>query len=235
MRPSAELHAAYGVVRQQGQLPDDLKEPIRLTYKQSIRGERLDSAHGSAHCVGRPNDRTWGELPVEEGAGLGHDQVGLVGFPVERRRVEVWKHQAGIGGVGQRGRIAGLVLPGLEVRRLGRPDAKQNAQHVHAGDSLSERRIEAGAALLDERKVKGRCVGDRLYVVGRSQVRIASGNRGMLALGQTRDGLREYERRIEIGIVRITPITCPPARVERQLHEVRQSLVSTRPGRFTAR
>src|SRR5207245_5363896 len=60
----------------------------------------------------------------------------------ERRGVEIWKHQP-VSGVGQRRRIARLVLPGLEVHCLSRADAKQYPQDLWTGDPLSERWVEA--------------------------------------------------------------------------------------------
>src|SRR5919198_1267907 len=47
-----------------------------------------------------------------------------------------------------------LVLPGLEVLRLGGPDAEQDPQDLGVAHPLRQRRIQAGAALLDEREVE---------------------------------------------------------------------------------
>src|SRR5579862_610771 len=55
-----------------------------------------------------------------------------------RREIEVSKHQS-IGGVGQRRRIARLVVPSLKVGDLGRADAEQDSQRFHAAHSLSQR------------------------------------------------------------------------------------------------
>ncbi len=49
--------------------------------------------------------------------------------------------------VGQRKRIAGLVLPGLKVHGLAWADTQQDSQNFQIGYLLSERGIEAGAAL----------------------------------------------------------------------------------------
>jgi hypothetical protein len=65
--------------------------------------------------------------------------------------------------------VAGLVAPGLEMHRLGRADAEQDAQHFDAGDALRQCRIEATAALLDGAEMK--CgLNDRLDVVRRRQI-----------------------------------------------------------------
>ena len=72
--------------------------------------------------------------------------------------------------VRQRSRIAGFVLPGLEVHGFARPDAQQDSQDFEIGDVLSERRIQARPALLDKRKVESRRKGDRFEVVGEGGV-----------------------------------------------------------------
>src|SRR5207245_8572085 len=92
---------------------------------------------------------------------LWHYQVGLEIFSAERRGVEIWKHQS-VGRVGQRRRVACLVLPGLEVHCLSRADAKQYPQDLWTGDSLSQRWVEAVAPLLDKGEMESRRVGDRL-------------------------------------------------------------------------
>ena len=61
--------------------------------------------------------------------------------------------------------VAGLVMPGLEVHRLGRPDAEQHAQDFPIANPLRQRWVEARAALFDRREVKARGVGDRLQMV----------------------------------------------------------------------
>ena len=58
-------------------------------------------------------------------------------------------------------RVARLVLPGLEMHRLGWADAEQDSQNVRMGDPLSQLRIDAGAALLNKGKVEPCGEGDR--------------------------------------------------------------------------
>ena len=69
------------------------------------------------------------ELAIEEDRRLGHDQVGLEQFAVG---VEVGEDQT-VRGVGQGRRVAGFVLPGLEVHDLAAADAEQDAQHLLCG------------------------------------------------------------------------------------------------------
>ncbi len=91
-------------------------------------------------------------------------------------------------------------MPGLKVRCLDWADTEQDAQNFQIGGSLSQRWVEARAALLDKAKMESRRVGDRLDVVIRGQVAIVSGNRRKLPGTQTRDSLRE--RITEIGVLR---------------------------------
>ena len=131
--------------------------------------------------------------------------------------VEVGEHQP-VRGIGQGRRIAGFVVPGLEVHDLGAADAEQDAQHLRVGDPLGQRGVEAGAALLDEREVEARRVGDRLEVVRRGEVGVGSGNRRKLPLSQAWDGLRE--RVAEVGVLRVAAVARPPTRVHGELHQV---------------
>ena len=80
------------------------------------------------------------------------------------RGIEVGKHQP-IGGVGQSRRIARLVVPDLKVRCLGWANTEQDAQHFRMGNPLSQRWIEAGAALFDKPKMETCRVGDGLEVI----------------------------------------------------------------------
>jgi hypothetical protein len=71
---------------------------------------------------------------------LGHDQIRLkILFPVEYAEVGERKP---VGRFGYREDVAGLVAPGLEMNRLGRADAEQDAQHFDAGVALRQCRIE---------------------------------------------------------------------------------------------
>jgi hypothetical protein len=56
-------------------------------------------------------------------------------------------------------------MPCLEVSCLGRPDAEQDSQNFDIGYSLSQRRIQAAAALLNGTEVKARGEGDRLQMI----------------------------------------------------------------------
>ena len=131
--------------------------------EQPVGGQGVDRAHGSAFGLGRPDDRDDRELAIEEDRRLGHDQVGLRRLTVG---VQVGEDQT-IRRVGERRRVAGFVVPGLEVHDLGAPDAEQDPQHLGMGDPLGELRVEAGAALLDEGEVEAGRVGDCL-VSGRA-------------------------------------------------------------------
>jgi hypothetical protein len=134
-----------------------------------------------------------------------------------RRGIEVRKHQP-IRGVGQRFRIACLVVPGLKVRCLGWTDTEQDAQHFRIGDPLSQRWVEAGATLLDKRKMECRRVGDRLDVVIGGEIVIVSGNRRKPPFQQTRDCWSE--RVTEIGVLRAAAVFSPVTGVYGELHEI---------------
>src|SRR5258708_877750 len=138
-------------------------------------------------------------------------------------------------GISQGRCIAGLVMPGLKVGCLSWADAKQDSQYFHTPDPLSKRWIETGATLFDEGEVKSRRVSDRLDMVVGGQVVVGSRNRRMLPHIQSRDCLRKYERRIEVGIVRTTAVSRPPTRVYRELHQVREPSDLSRPGGSAAR
>jgi len=147
-----------------------------LTDEQSVGDKAVDRARGGAIGLGGTNDRADREPTIEEDCRLGHDQVGLGQFAVG---VEVGEDQT-VRGIGQGRRIAGFVVPRLEVHNLGAADAEQNSQHLVVGDPLGERGVYAGASLLDPREVEAGRVGDRLQVVRRSEVAIVSRNRRKL-------------------------------------------------------
>src|SRR6516165_511083 len=100
-----------------------IEERLRLALEKSARSQESSSPRCSPVCFGRANDRTDRELSVQEYGGLRHDQVGVEVLGIKGRLVQVWKHQS-IRGVGQRRRIARLVLPGLKVHRLRRADTQ---------------------------------------------------------------------------------------------------------------
>ena len=104
-----------------------------------------------------------GNLAVEEDGRLGHDQVRLQELTVG---VEVGEGKPG-GGVSQRWGVPGFVLPRLEMHRLGRADAEQDAQHFSACDPLGERGVEAGAPSRSALPARGRtCRGRADHSLG---------------------------------------------------------------------
>src|SRR4029077_4969829 len=109
------------------------------------------------------------ERAPKEYGGFGHDQVGLEPLPAKRRGIEVGKRQT-VGGGAQRRRIASFVVPRLKVHCFGGPDTKQDSQTLRVGDPLSQRWIQAGAALVNKPKVEAGRVGDRLQVLGGTEV-----------------------------------------------------------------
>src|SRR6266852_1661476 len=199
------------------QIVQEGKECRRLTYEQPVGCQGLDRTHCSPVGLCGANDRTDWELSVKEDGWLGHDQVGLEVLPSKWSRIEGRKDQP-ISGVGQRRRVACLVLPGLEVLCFGWPDAEQDTQHFRMGDPLSQRWVEAGPPLLDKRKVESSRVGDRLEMIFGGQVAIVSGNRRELPRTQTGDCLSESVT--EVGILRAAAVPRPPTGVHRELHEV---------------
>jgi hypothetical protein len=154
------------------QFGEHFEELLRLAAEQPHGGQKLPRARG----LGRANNRTDRELSVQEYGGLRHDQVSIEVLGIKGRRVQVWKYQS-IRGVGQRRRIARLVLPGLKVHRLRRADTQQDAQHLPMSDPLRQRRVETGATLFDRGKMKARCVGDRLEGSGGARSALDRGNR----------------------------------------------------------
>src|SRR2546428_11819431 len=101
------------------------------------------------------------------------------------------------------------------------------------GNPLRQRWVDAGAALLDEREVEARRVGDRLDVVSGGEVAIVSGNRRKLPFQQTRDGWGE--RVTEIGVLGAAAVLRPVTGVHGELHEVGEPPDLLGAGRFTAR
>ena len=141
----------------------------RRIEKQSIIDEALDRGYCSAFFCGRwPDDGNGAELFVKEQSWLGHDEVGLevvsnirtggTRFGINSA-VEIWKCKVAIGDVRC---VACLILPSLEVRDLRAADAKKNSQYLQISYFLGERGLQAAAALLDEREVKSRRVGNGL-------------------------------------------------------------------------
>ena len=63
--------------------------------------------------------------------------------------------------VGQRSRIACLIVPNLKVHYLRSADTNGDFQYFRAGYLLTESGVKAGAGLLNKPKVKSRREGDR--------------------------------------------------------------------------
>src|SRR5215475_2025392 len=172
----------------------------------------------------RPDDGDRRELAIQEDRRLRHDQVSLEVLTAKWWFVEVRKAQPG-SRVGDRWCVAGLVLPHLEVHRLGRSDADQDAKNLDTGDPLSEGWIQAGAALLDRREVESSGVGDELQVGCRCQVLVSSWYRGVLPGRDRWYRLREGVVERWIWVLGAAPVPGPPAGVERELHEIGQPLL----------
>src|SRR5437879_4591600 len=200
-----------------------------MVNEKPVTDKALDRAHSiDLPWTGRANDGAGAQSLVDEFARLGHDQVGLQRLWLTL--CQVFKRNGGPRDgvhVGQGKRIACLVLPSLKVHDLRSADADEDAQNFQAGYPLNESSVEAGAGLLDKRKVKSSGEGDRLEVGGdagrgvthvtASRVGIASRNCRMLPRIQTRDCL--IERRAEIGVGRAA-VPNPPTGVHRELGEV---------------
>ena len=119
---------ALGVVRILCQIPHEFKEHWRLADKEAHGGQELERAHGSSLCFGRANHRAYRQASAEERAWLRHDQIGLEILPAKRGGIEIRKYQS-VCRVGQRWRIARLILPGLKMSRLGWSDTEQDSQN----------------------------------------------------------------------------------------------------------
>ena len=205
------------------QLSYQVKEPVGLADEQPVGREGFYSRHRTA-CLyrGRPNDRNFREIPAEERAWLGHDQIGLEVLPTKGRCIEVWKHETAIGQGSHRrlNPVASFVVPGLEVGGLGRADAQQDSQDLWMGYPLRQGRVEAAAALLDKAEMECRRVGDGLDVVRRSEVGIGPGYCRKLPGEQGWDCLREHERWVKIRVIGAAAIPRPPTGVDFEPHEI---------------
>src|SRR5258708_6757470 len=96
---------------------NELKELIRLAHENIHIYEALQRISCSAFAGGRTNNRTHRKLAIEERSRFRHDQV-TVKVLTNRRIGQVKKchTEAGHGiNCRQWRRVAGLVLPGLEV------------------------------------------------------------------------------------------------------------------------
>ncbi len=164
-------------------------------------------------------------MAAQELSWLRHDQVGLqILVALECCHVREGKS---VGGVGHLGDVARLVVPHLEVHRLRRADAEQDAQHLHVRNALRERRIEAAAALLDGAEMECGRVDDGEQVVRILGVAVGPRDRGEPAIEQSRNRIRKIVV-TEIGIGGAAAIAPPPGRVHRELHEIGQALLARR-------
>src|SRR4029077_12273128 len=116
--------------------------------------------------------------------------------------IEVRKRKIAVGYVGC---VACLVLPSLEVHGPGPADTQKNSQDLQIGYLLSQGRVQAAAALLDEREVESCRVRNRLQMVGdvaiaiQDQIAIVQRNGRMLSLGKVRDGVLESCSEVGVG------------------------------------
>src|SRR5215472_8003899 len=167
----------------------------------------------------RPDDGDRRELAIQEDRRLRHDQVSLEVLSAKWRLIEVRKAQPRRR-VCYRWCVARLVVPGLEMHRLSRPDADQDAKNLDTGDPLSEGWVEAGTTLLDSREMESSGIGDELQVGCRCQVLVGCWYSGVLP-GRDR-GYRLREGVVErwIWVLCAAPVPGPPAGVERELHEI---------------
>src|SRR6266478_7774024 len=125
--------------------------------------------------------------------------------------------------VGQRSRVARLVLPGLKVHDLGSADTEEDSQNFQAGYLLSQCRVETGPALFNIAKVKSRRESNRFDVVAGivrvAQFIIVSKNRRMQAAIQTWNCVRKCSPEIRVGGAAVAG---PPGGIYRELLKVRK-------------
>ena len=106
-------------------------------------------------------------------------------------------------------------------------DTEQDSQHFRIGHPLGERRVEAGATLLDKSKVKAGGKRDRLKVVGLAGsgtargVTIISWNcRPVLNPAGWIDRLGKNEVGIQVGVFIVDAVPGPETGVHIQLGEI---------------
>ncbi len=209
--------SAHGCVGLLGEQLQGGEEFPGLADEEAVVGQGFNRAHRRACCVGGANDGDGRELATEKDGWFGHDQIGLEILAAKGWTVEVGEDQS-VGGIGQGGRVSGLIVPRLEVCRLRRADTEQDAQHFDIADALGQRGVKAGAALFDEGEVEASRVGDGLDMFLRGQIGVGAWDGRELPLAQTGYSLREGIA--EIGILRAATVARPPAGVHRELHQV---------------
>src|ERR1700746_1241250 len=230
-----------------GQIKQEVGKLRRLSDEQAIVLESLHRAYRATEGhAGRPDNRNRTELLVDEVGRFGHDEVGLQSISVQRLGIafslclsQVGEGDARTGAsravvhISERKRVAGLVLPGLEVHDLAGADTEQDPEHFQIRDLERERGIETAATLLDEGEMEARGKGDRLQmggealrVVAREEaalgVGVRPGNCRVAALVQTGHRLHKCRAGIEVG-VGDAAITRPEAGVDRKLCEVSEA------------
>src|SRR4030081_1511160 len=109
-------------------------------------------------------------------------------------------------------------MPSLEVTDLGASDAKDYAQDFSAAGSLREAGVETASTLLDEGKVKSRCVSNCLNEVGIVRIGVSSGNRRMLPDRQRGNGLSRGIA--EVGGLGAAAVASPPGGIDGELHQI---------------
>ena len=121
-------------------------------------------------------------------------------------------------------------------------DTEQDSQHFRIGHPLGERRVEAGATLLDKSKVKAGRKRDRLKVVGLAVsgtargVTIISWNcRPVLNPVGRIDRLGKNEVGIQVGVFIVDAVPGPETGVRIELGEIGEPQLSGGALRTTAR
>ena len=102
------------------------------------------------------------------------------------------------------------------MRDLGPSDAGHDSQRKQAAAFEAQRVIQAGAALLDHRKVERGCIGDRLHLIGSVEALIFCRDRRSI---HNIDHLAEGIAEIRIARASVTQI---PTRIHVQMHQVGQ-------------
>jgi len=214
-----QLIAAAGRIGVFGESEQELEEGVALAAEKSGFGQ----ASGRGNCAGVGGqgwayDRAERQMRADEFAGPRHDLICVdrvgwidtVGFLFRRMR-ERWELRAS----GQRNgwRVAGFVLPDLEVLDFAAADRSDDSDDFSAGGLWQERIVETGAALLDGCEVEPGGVGDELGFVA------ADGKVGVGNAGQINE---VYDLSKSVAEVRVASaaVTGVPAGVDGKIHQV---------------
>jgi hypothetical protein len=125
-----------------GQIKEEIGELLRLADEEAVVHETLNGGDGTAESCGCwANDGDRPEAGIEEMRWLRHDEVGLERIAVEGlgiclalglrqsgERYSCARAAGAVVGVRNGKRVAGFVLPGLEVHGLARADAEQDCK-----------------------------------------------------------------------------------------------------------